>query len=209
MADNDTISDLVVLQNPGVKTRLPVTKRMEAALGAPALKRYDKRAPEEFARARPGPLLERAQALERVVKKGLVLKKHDLPDQPITLSPRRPYIEGHGYLNMIQVRHVFGENGQAWWQKVDDAPDHYRELEIWLQNPTPGASYLVQIRVMGSPDGRFVIRGSDTTGETTVPGSTDTIPVLVHDVDLSLSLVTLHATGMWQWGLFDVTIAPL
>ncbi|MDC0666999.1 hypothetical protein [Nannocystis radixulma] len=208
MADDDTISELVILKGSGVKTRAPVTKRLEQALGSVAVKRHDKRPSVDFSKFRPGPLLERAQVLERIAKKGVVLK-NIVAGQPLTLSPRRPYVEGEGWLNLIQVRHVWGENGMAWWQRVDDAPDAYRSLEIWLQGITIGASYLVQIRVAGAPDGNFVVRGSDTTGVITVSGATDTIAVLVHEVDASLSLVTLHATNMWEWGLYDVTISAL
>ena len=36
-----------------------------------------------------------------------------------------------------------------------------------------------------------------------------TIPVLVYEVDLNMSLVTIHATKMWSWGFYDATITAL
>lgn len=209
MPKNESISDLIVLEGKAAAIQ-KAPQRFESRLDVKAIKQGRAEPLAELLKRKPGPLLEYKEAIERVRERGIVLKHHLGPGQSITLSPRVNWIEGHGHLNFINVRHLFGENNQAWFMTDDDQPDTARKLEIWLTGLTVGASFLVQIRVSGDASRNFEIRGSDTAGVTHVPGGLDrTIPVLVHEVQYSMSLVTIHAIDMWQWGFYDATITAM
>lgn len=210
MSEIDAIIKLVVLKDQGQpqkKSRelrqLATSKRVALKGEAPAV--------AELLQRKPGPLLAYKDALELLKHEGITLKHHLNPGQSVTLSPRRNYIEGHGHLNFVNVSHVYGENDQAWYQRHDDQPDEYRQLEIWLSGLTPGSSYLVQIRVTGDAQGSWQVRGSDTGGvvSTVAGGYMRTIPVLAHEVRYDLSLIEVEARGMWQWGFFDAVVTAL
>lgn len=227
MADGEAISELIILEDKPAASkaaalkglrkdrRLPAARGLKEVVGDLSRDRkvvgdFSKQLDELQAKARPGPLLDYQHGLQRAIDRGILIKHHLGPGQTLRLSPRANHVEGHGHLNFINVRHLFGENDQAWFYSDDDQPDDARKVEIWLRGLTVGASYLVQIRVSGHAGGQWQVRGSDTTGVFTVAGGFErTIPVLVHEVDLDMSLVTINATGMNLWGFYDATISAL
>lgn len=216
MADKPQISELVVLKEQ-TDTKTGATTGLKAPLRAAqiqksvasALKRVVPDSLGELVQRKPGALLDRAAIDEILADRDIVVRHHQDPATPVVLSARTSFVEGHGYLNFILPRFVSGENGQAWFLRTNESED-YRKVEVWLTGLTPGASYLVQLRVTSGPDTSFEVRGSDTTGVQTVRGGYQlTIPVLVHDVHSSLSLVTVANHDDHSWGFYDATISAL
>lgn len=216
MAEKPLISELVVLKgepdtNAGATTGLkaPLRAAQIQKSVASALKRVVPDSLGELVQRKPGPLLARA-ALDAILKeRGIVVRHHHDTAAPVVLSARTSFAEGHGYLNFILPRFVSGENGQAWFLRTNESED-YRKVEVWLTDLTPGASYLVQLRLTSGPASSFEIRGSDTTGVQTVRGGYQlTVPVLVHDVHSSISLVTVANHDDHSWGFYDATISAL
>lgn len=218
MADKPQISELVVLRERGDgkdgaasvgRSKSPIKRpQLDRALTA-ANKRIAPESLDELLKRKPGPLLDLAALGPLLKDRGIELLHHHQPATPLVLSPKVAHVEGRGWLNFFLARSVFGENGQAWFVRTEEGED-YRKVEVWLTGLTRGASYLVQLRVTAHPSTAFEVRGSDTAGVQTVPaGYQLTIPVLVHDVDYSMSLVTVanHADAMW--GFYDATISAL
>ncbi len=210
MSESDGIGKLVV-----VKDQVQPEKKLRE-LKAPALQRgvatkLPAASMAELLQRKPGALLNYKDAVALVTGQGFTLKHHLTPGESFVLSPRRNYVEGHGYLNFTNVSHVYGENDQAWFMRHDGQPDDYRKLDIWLTGLTAGASYLIQIRVTGESQGTWQVRGSDTGGVvTTVNGGYMlTIPVLVHDIRYTMSLVSVEARNMGSWGFYDATVMAL
>jgi hypothetical protein len=217
MADKPQISELVILAGKpdtragvtaaGLKAPLRAAQIQKSV--ASALKRVVPDGLGELVQRKPGALLERP-ALDKLLKdRDIVVLYHHVPGAPVVLSARTAFVENHGYLNFILPRFVSGENGQAWFLRTNESED-YRKVEVWLTDLTVGASYLVQLRVTSGPDSSFEVRGSDTTGVQTVHGGYQlTIPVLVHEVHSSMSLVTVANHDDHSWGFYDATITAL
>lgn len=201
MADPIKKPELVILRG----APKPAATTAAARLSPAALKKINR--PTGAPAFRPSPLLERPEVLG-LLKDAGIQPAGDPNAEPLVLSPRRPFVEGRGWLDFLRPLSLWGEGGTAWFMRQGE-PDEYYKLDLWLYT-TPGKSYLAQLRVTGGHEGSWEIRGSDTSGVQTVAGGAErTIPILLYQVDLSVSLVTIIGRNFAQWGFYDVTISEM
>lgn len=201
MADPIQKPELVILRGATKSAAATAAARLSPA----ALRKIGR--PSGAPAFHPSPLLERAEVLG-LLKDAGVQPAGDPKEEPLVLSPRRPFVENRGWLDFLRPLSLWGEGGTAWFMRQGE-PDDYYKLDLWLHT-TPGRSYLAQLRVTGGREGSWEIRGSDTSGIQTVAGGAErTIPILLYQVDLSLSLVTIIGRNFSQWGFYDLTISEM
>jgi len=161
------------------------------------------------------PKLDKPPALTNV--KDLIEQLRKLPTlkaekwqvgESYTLSARKPWIEDRGYIDAFQP--IMAIPGQPTYQFVNNIgiSDEARHIEIWLTKLTPGASYIVQIRLQAGTGGQFKISTGEGTRQT-APGGDQTVAVLLFQVERELSLVRVENHGASYWAFVDATITAI
>jgi hypothetical protein len=125
-----------------------------------------------------------------------------------TLSARKPWIDNRGYIEAFQPLMAIAE--QPTYQFVNNVgiSDDARNIQVWLTDLTPGASYIVQLRVQAGTGGQFKISTGEG-GRQTAPAGDQTIAVLLFQVERQMSLVRVENHGAHYWAFVDATITAI
>ena len=70
-----------------------------------------------------------------------------------TLSARKPWVEDRGYIDAFQPIMAIPEQPTFQFANHIGVSDEGRHIEIWLTRLTPGASYIVQLRLQAGTGG--------------------------------------------------------
>lgn len=130
------------------------------------------------------------------------------PGATHTLSARTPWIEHVGWIETLHSLASFPTNPSYEFSVTPEVPDEYRQATIWLEELSPGSSYIVQLRLRGFQEGQYLISTGEG-GRQQAPGGNTTIPVLLYQVARSISLVRVMAQGIGNWALIDATITAI
>jgi hypothetical protein len=145
--------------------------------------------------------------------RGVVAKSH-LGAPHVTLSAQVPWVEGRGYLNLINPQSFFADGPNVGFiAPYDDNVEG--KIEVWLLGLEAGGTYFLEIRVGSYPldpgePGQWEVRSSEGPAaflQATGPGQS--LPVILHEVSGPMALVTLTSTGLGGWVFYDVEVAEL
>lgn len=146
--------------------------------------------------------------LESLGKLGKLTPKDIQPGDTFTLSPRQPYIENRGSLEVLNALLYVPDVPNIQFIDSFGGADEARYVQVWLRGLTPGHSYIAQIRVQAGGNGTFQVSTGEG-GRQTSPGGDRTIPVLLSRVGHELSLIRVINLGASYWAFVDVTVTAI
>lgn len=136
---------------------------------------------------------------------------HEL-DHHVTLTPRIPYVDGRGHLDVLAARSYWGEEGRIDLLPGAD-PEPNPRVEIWLDGLELDTAYAAVIRVAGAAgDGaRFHVRTSEGTPQdfTVAPFDVEgqlLVVFLPAGRELDMALLRVEAFDTSDWMFYDVTV---
>ncbi len=181
----------------------------EKAATPPKRKSEVQKIPEMTAPTQLHDVAQIVEAINRIGKYGKFEPKKLQAGDSFTLSPRHAWIEGRGYLEALNIIAFAPDMPTIQFVDSIGPSDDARFVDIWLQNLTPGQSYIAQIRVVAGQGGEFHVRTSNAT-HAIVPGGDRTIPVLLFQVADPLALIKITNIGdAYYWAFVDVTITAI
>mgnify|MGYP006888937217 CR=1 FL=1 len=125
-----------------------------------------------------------------------------------TLSARKPWVEDRGYIDAFQPIMAIPEQPTFQFANHIGVSDEGRHIEIWLTRLTPGASYIVQLRLQAGTGGTYHISTGEGTHQTSAGGD-QTVAVLLYQVEREMSLVRIENHGASYWAFVDATITAI
>lgn len=68
----------------------------------------------------------------------------------VQLDMRNPWVQGRGHVNLIRTWHVWCDVPRADWLSWLDVDGTGGIIELWLHDLTPGAEYILDVKVTGA-----------------------------------------------------------
>jgi hypothetical protein len=183
----------------------PIVRRPVAVLGRSKAARQFAQRPARLTTAQIGRLL---------VQTGPPLAHMHLGNHHATLSAQVPWVEGRGYLNLINPQSFFADDPNVGFISPVDSGNVEGKIEVWLLGLEEGASYFLEFGVGSYPNtsqpGQWELRssvGAPIYMQATGPGQS--LPLVLLEVDGPMQLATLTSQGLGGWSFYDVVISRL
>jgi hypothetical protein len=169
----------------------------------------------------PAPPKKKLPDLLTKSKLGDIVKQHggvtkDVPGKPyITLSARTPWVEGKGNLITMNASYTLPATPEVKFGGLSAAGPETRHVFAWLTDLSPGAAYVLQVRVGAwgidpIEEPRFVL-GGDMASMQEVPAEQgdQTIGAYVPEAEEKLGFVMLWTKGVDLWSFYDLSVSKV
>ena len=162
------------------------------------------------------PKLLSAQEISRAVRQlgGSIGTKNHVGGHHVSLSAQVPWVDGRGYLNLINPQSFFSDGPNVGFISPTGG-NVEGGIEVWLLGLETGGTYFLQFRVSSysldpSQPGLWEVRSSEGPAVLHPSTGPDQVVLAVLDeVSGPLALVKLTSTGLGGWVFFDVDVVSL